>query len=462
MNRSIIIVDDDPSMCAMLVSDLKHRRFDPVAFTDGRKAVEHIRAHDVDLVLTDLTLPGFDGLELCRRSLELRPDVPVVAMTAFGSLDTAIGAIRAGAYDFVTKPVDLDILAISLERAAAHRDLTKKISVLQGALDGTQTLDEMIGESEPMKRLFAEINRIADTETSVLLVGESGTGKELLARALHHRSRRNNKPFVAVNCAALPANLLESELFGVRKGAFTDAREDRRGLILEAHGGTLFLDEVADIPLELQPKLLRVLEERQVRPLGGASETDFDVRIVTATNQDLEHAMAEGHFREDLYYRLAVISIHVPPLRHRGTDVLLLARDLIATYAERAGRKITGMSDAVARKLIDYNWPGNVRELRNVIERAVTLTIHDTIGIDDLPHKIVDYDHARLFGKSETTDDLAPLHEIETRYIEHVLDIVGGNRTRAARILGIDRKTLYRKLHTSPSEPVPANPPLAD
>ena len=253
-----------------------------------------------------------------------------------------------------------------------------------------------------------------------------------------------------MNCAALPATLLESELFGVRKGAFTDARADRAGLILGANGGTLFLDEVADIPLELQPKLLRVLEERRVRPLGGTTETGFDVRIVTATNQDLEQAMAEGRFREDLYYRLAVISIHVPPLRHRGSDVLLLARDLISMYAERTGHRVKGMSDAVVRKMLEYNWPGNVRELRNVIERAVTLTIHDTIGIDDLPRKIVEFDRSQPFGKVESAEDLAPLHEVEDRYIEHVLDVVGGNRTQAARILGIDRKTLYRKLHASP------------
>jgi transcriptional regulator with PAS, ATPase and Fis domain len=297
-----------------------------------------------------------------------------------------------------------------------------------------------------MRELFSQLTRIADTDASVLISGESGTGKELVAKALHRMSGRQSGPFVAISCSALPATLLESELFGHKRGAFTDAKTDRDGLLLKANGGTLFLDEVGEIPMVLQPKLLRALEERRVRPVGDDSERPFDVRIVAATNSDLDAAIEDDRFREDLFYRLNVIQIDVPPLRARGTDVLLLAQHFIHLFARRSGKKVTGIMDATAERLLSYAWPGNVRELRNAVERAVTLTGYDKLAVEDFPEKIRSYQHEHILVCGDNPSELVPMEEMERRYILGVLDTVGGNRTRAARILGLDRKTLYRKL----------------
>jgi DNA-binding NtrC family response regulator len=297
--------------------------------------------------------------------------------------------------------------------------------------------------------LYDQLARIADTETSILITGESGTGKELVARSLHSRSRRREMPFVPVNCAALPDALLESELFGHAKGAFTDARSDRKGLFAQAEGGTLFLDEIGEMPLTMQPKLLRALEESKVRPVGSDQEVPFDVRIVTATNRDLETAIEESRFREDLFFRINVIQLDMPPLRSRGTDVLLLAQHYLEAFATRAAKEVEGLSDAVAEKLINYSWPGNVRELRNVIERAVALTRYNKLAVEDLPEKIREYRSSQVFIGGEDPSELVPIEEVERRYIDHVLRAVDGNKTVAARILGLDRKTLYRKLQQS-------------
>ncbi|MBM4092937.1 MAG: sigma-54-dependent Fis family transcriptional regulator, partial [Planctomycetes bacterium] len=291
-----------------------------------------------------------------------------------------------------------------------------------------------------------QLSRIADSEASVLIAGESGTGKELVARAIHRRSRRSGHPFVAVNCAALPDALLESELFGHAKGAFTDARAARKGLFLEAESGTLFLDEIGDFPLATQAKLLRALEEQRLRPVGGDREVPFDVRILSATNRDLEAAVEEGRFREDLFFRINVIQVEIPPLRARGGDILLLAQHFASIFATRAGKQVTGISDAVAEKLMSYSWPGNVRELRNVMERAVALTRYEKLAVDDLPEKIRDYQSSRMVIGGNDPADLMPLEEVERRYIVHVLSAMGDNKSNAARVLGLDRKTLYRKL----------------
>jgi DNA-binding NtrC family response regulator len=387
-----------------------------------------------------------NGIELCERIVTNRPDVPVVVMTAFGSLDAAIAAIRAGAYDFVTKPIDLDILALALERAVKQRTLQEKVKILDHAVKQSQRCDELIGASTAMRELYSQVSRVADTEASILVTGESGTGKELVARALHKRSRRHTGPFVGVNCAALPHSLIESELFGHKRGAFTDAKEERKGLFLQAQGGTLFLDEIGEIPMVLQPKLLRSLEERCVRPVGGSSELHFDARIIAATNHDLESAVEDGRFREDLFYRLNVIHLEVPPLRARETDVLLLSNDFIEQLAARCGKRVTGLSDSAAEKLLGYTWPGNVRELRNAIERAVALTHYEKISVEDLPQRIRAYRGSQSLLESDNPTELVSLEEVERRYILHVLKTVGGNRTLAARVLGLDRKTLYRKL----------------
>ena len=446
MPGRVLIVDDDRSMCELIEADLKTRGIGSEWRTSADEALRAMKEGHFDVILTDLQMPGLNGLALCERIVSNRPDIPVVVMTAFGSLETAVAAIRVGAYDFVSKPVELDMLALTLERAIQHRSLSEQVRVLSDRVEQSNRYSKLLGESPVMKRLFDELRRVADTDASVLITGESGTGKELVAKALHEQSRRKAKPFVAINCAALPEPLLESELFGHKRGAFTDAVSDKRGLFLQADGGTLFLDELGEFPLTLQPKLLRALEGRTVRPVGSELETPFDVRLIAATNRDLETAVEEKRFREDLYFRVNVIQIKLPPLRSRGTDVLLLAQHYLQEFAASSGKQIVGLSDATARKLLDYSWPGNVRELRNAIERAVALTQFDRLAVDDLPDKIRNYrgTHLELAGDNPT--DLLTMEEVERRYIQHVLKVTRGNRTQTAQILGFDRKTLYRKL----------------
>jgi two-component system response regulator HydG len=446
MNPKILIVDDERSMCDLLETDLRLRDFAPQCFTSAQDAFDAFCREDFEVVLTDLKMPGMDGIEFCSRLAANRPDVPVIVMTAFGSLDTAIAAIRAGAYDFVTKPIELELLAVILRRAVERRRLQEQVRSLRETVERAERFEQLLGQSAPMQRLYDQLAQIADTEASVLITGESGTGKELVAKALHQRSRRASKPFVAVNCAALPDTLLESELFGHVKGAFTDARADRKGLFLQAEGGTLLLDEIGEMPLTMQPKLLRALEESRIRPVGSEKEVVFDVRILAATNRDLETAVEERRFREDLFFRINVIQVELPPLRARGADALLLAQHFIEIFCARAQKEVRGMSEAVAEKLLAYCWPGNVRELRNVIERAVALTRFDKLTVEDLPEKVRDYRSSQVVLGGNDPGELVPLEEVERRYILHVLDSVGGNRTLAARTLGLDRKTLYRKL----------------
>ena len=443
----ILIVDDDRALCELLEEDLSRRGHQVMTSLKVVHARELLHKQEVDIVLTDLNMPGVSGIDFCAELKDNRPDLPVVIMTAFGSLDTAIAALRAGAYDFVTKPVDLDLLSISLGRALQHRHLQEKVRLLDNQVRRQRSDDEMLGESPAFMKIKEQIMRIADLETSVLIAGESGTGKELVARALHHQSQRSEGPFIAVNCAALPENLLESELFGHVKGAFTDAREQRKGLFVEATGGTLLLDEIAELPLALQPKLLRVLEDHKVRPLGGSSEIACDVRVLAATHRDLEEAVAAGRFRSDLFYRLNVIQLELPPLRDRGNDILLLALQFIKQLGQRFNKSVNGLAQPAAASLLAYHWPGNVRELRNVIERALALTLHDQLTIEDLPEQIRHPNGTTPLPASLVDPGtILPLDEMESRYIHQVLDQLGGNQTLAARLLGVDRKTLYRKL----------------
>jgi DNA-binding NtrC family response regulator len=446
MRGKILIVDDEQLMCDMLEDDLKRHGFNPTCYISAEKALDALKTESFDVLLTDLNLPSMNGLELCERVVANRPDIPVIVITAFGSMEAAVAAIRAGAYDFVTKPIDTEFLILALDRAVKHRSLQEKVKFLDKALKKSHGFDELIGESPPMRRLIDRLTRVADTETSILIVGETGTGKELAAQMLHKQSRRHKGPFVAVNCAALPDALLESELFGHKSGAFTDAKTEHKGLFFQANSGTLFFDEIGDFPMALQPKLLRSLEERCVRPIGGNSEIPFDVRIIAATNRDIETGVEEGRFREDLYYRINVIKIYLPPLRERGTDILLLAQHFVEQFAMRSDKKISGISNEASEKLLNYTWPGNVRELRNTIERAVVLTRYEKITVDDLPIKIRDYKTSLFLVGSDSPSELIPVQEVERRYILHVLKTVGGNKTLAAKVLGLDRKTLYRKL----------------
>jgi two-component system response regulator HydG len=325
-----------------------------------------------------------------------------------------------------------------------HRRLTEEVKRLRA--QGPEPVDDLLGESAAMRRLRDLVARMASSDAPVLVTGETGTGKELVARAVHARGPAPDEPFVALNCAALPEPLLESELFGHARGAFTDARAARTGLLVHAGRGTLFLDEVADLPLALQPKLLRVLQERRLRPLGASEEVAFEARVVAATNRDLEAAVDEGRFREDLFFRLDVLRVEVPPLRARGSDALLLAQHFVRACAARSGRAVTGISRGAAEKLLAYAWPGNVRELQNAIERAVALTQHEQVLVEDLPERIRDYGAGHVLVAGEDPSELAPLEAVEQRYVARVMEAVGGNKTLAARVLGLDRKTLYRKL----------------
>jgi two-component system response regulator HydG len=446
MPRRVLIVDDDQAMCDLLVADLGDRGFQAEARTAPEEALALLAQRDVEVIVTDLNMRRMSGVELCRRVAEIRPDVPVVVITAFGSIETAVAAIKAGAYDYIPKPIDTDALVLALDRAASHHALRCEVRRLRRAVEASSEFPDLVGRSEAMRRVHELLARVADSDASVLVSGESGTGKEVAARALHTRGKRKGGPFVAVNCAAVPEALIESELFGHVKGAFTDARAARPGLFAQADGGTIFLDEIGDLPLAMQPKLLRALQERAVRPVGGDAEIPFDARVIAATNRDLEALVEERRFREDLFYRIVVIHVELPPLRARGGDVLLLADRFLETFAARAGKRITAFSPPAAEKLLAYAWPGNVRELMNVVERAVALTEGEQIAVPDLPAKIRDHRPTHVLVTGDDPSELVPLEEVEKRYALRVLEAAGGNKTMAAKILGLDRKTLHRKL----------------
>ena len=442
----ILLVDDDAPLRRLLAAGLASEGYKVTSVASGVEALVVTTEQEPDVVVTDLNMPGMSGIELCAHIAERYPDVPVIVLTAFGSLDTAVQAIRNGAYDFVAKPVEPEVLGLAIARARRHHELRGEVKRLRALVTPAPGQGGLVGESVEINALRSMIARIAGSAATVLIAGESGSGKEIVARALHEASPRQNRPFVAVNCAAMPEPLLESELFGHVKGAFTDARSDRPGLMREANGGTLLLDEIGDMPLTLQPKLLRALEERRVRPVGGSVEVPFDVRILAATNRDLEAAVAEGRFREDLYYRLNVLPLRIPPLRNRGGDILILAQRFLAQFAGQAGKEVLGLASSVAERLLAYPWPGNVRELRNCMEYAVALTSRDRVSLGDLPERIHRFESRYVVVAGERLDELVPLEEVERRYILRVLDSAGGNKSLAAHTLGLNRKTLYRKL----------------
>ncbi len=449
MTGRVLLVDDDAHLTSTLELGLSQRGFRVVTALRAEDALVQLDSEDVDAVLTDLHMPGLGGLEFAERVAASHPDTPLIVLTAFGSFDSAVAAIRAGAYDFLSKPAKLDAIIIALERAMQHRRLQREVQRLRVEVTQNQgpRVEGVIAASESMKRALDVVARVSSTQSSVLITGESGSGKEVLARAIHARGGRGG-PFVAVNCAAMPESLLESELFGHVRGAFTDAREARVGLFTEANGGTLLLDEIGDMPLGLQPKLLRVLQERRVRPLGARAEHPIDVRIITATHRDLEDRIEKGQFREDLYFRINVVHVALPPLRERTADILPLAHRFLAEHSARAGKAVKGLSAPAAAKLLSYDWPGNVRELSNCMERAVALTRYDELGVDDLPEKVQKHVATRLVVAADDVSELMSLEEVEKRYILRVLETLRGNKTAAARTLGIERKTLYRKLET--------------
>jgi DNA-binding NtrC family response regulator len=444
LDGKILVVDDDQTACELIEEALTRHGFQVTTQTSAKDALALVAAQDFDVLITDLGMAEMGGLALTERVLGLRSDLPVIVVTGMVSLETAISAMRVGAFDFLTKPLDSDLLCIAVERAAKHKSLHEEVKRLRTAAAG-EGARGVIGKSAAMRRTFDLITRVAPSDASVLIHGETGTGKELVARAIHDASGRKG-PFVAINCAALPPALLESELFGHARGAFTDARAQRTGLFLEATHGTLFLDEIGEFPLEVQPKLLRALQERTVRPVGANTETSFDARLICATNRDLETEVFEKRFREDLYYRINVVKIDLPPLRERNTDVLDLAQTFLDRYAQRAGKDKLSLSAPASQKLIGYPWPGNVRELENCMERAVALAQFDHVSVSDLPDKVQAYCEDRFVVAADEPAEILKIEELERRYIIRAIAIVGGNKSRAAELLGLDRRTLYRKL----------------
>ena len=443
---AILLVDDDPALLELMQAELAHEGHHVIPRRNVESAWAAFTEEAVDAVITDISLDTSNGLDLARRIAANRDDIPIVVITAFGSLDTAGEALRAGAYDFLSKPFDMEQLAIVAQRAVEHRRLTGELGRLRRAVRDEARFGPIIGQSPAIRRACDLIARVARTDATVLITGESGTGKELAARAVHDSGDRRDGPFVPVNCAAMPGTLLESELFGHVRGAFTGAGADKPGLFAQADGGTLFLDEVGELDADVQAKLLRALQERKVRPVGGTAEVPFDARIVSATNRDLEAEIATGGFREDLYYRLAVVPIELPPLRVREGDVLLLARHFLARFAERYGLPMERFTAEAAARLTAHDWPGNVRELRNCIERGVALSRGPQFGLDDLPRRISGLAPRTLSTRLERPEDVEPLADIEKRYILQALDAFEGRKAATADALGIDRKTLYRRL----------------
>ena len=444
---TILVVDDDCEMRGLVSDLLSEEGYTTEAVESGAAAMRRIGISPYDLVISDLKMPGISGLDLLRMIREGSPDQAIILITAFGSVETAIEAMKAGALDYIVKPFKSESLRIVVAKAFERIRLQAEVARLRQAVAREYEFSNIVGRSKPMRAVFDLIRRAADTTVNVLIAGESGTGKEMVARAIHYNGPRRDRPFVAVNCAAIPETLLESELFGHVRGAFTDAKGDKKGLIEEAGGGTLFLDEVGDIPLSLQPKLLRVIQERSVRRVGATRTVPVDIRIVSATHQDLKAEIGNRTFREDLFYRINVLQIDLPPLRARREDIPLLIHTFLGRHAAYRSRIAAGeaLTGEVVSLLMNYAWPGNVRELENVIERAVTLARGDRIGMCDLPTHIVQgHDDAsvldRMFKK------MASLAQVEEAYIQQVLQWTGGNKMQTAQILGIDRKTLYRRL----------------
>jgi len=441
-----MVIDDEPEAGEILAEVLTSDRIEVEVLQDPSLALERLAQTTFDVVLTDLHMPLMHGLELCERIIGTRPDVPIIVMTGDGTIESAVDTMRAGAFDFLTKPFQASVVRVAVDRAIERRRLGRELTMLQAVNAQPDGPRGALGRSRAMRRAFLLAARVAPSDASVLIHGETGTGKELVARSIHDLSPRSKAPFVAVNCAAMQPALLESELFGHVKGAFTDARDSRTGLFLQATGGTLFLDEIGEMPLELQPKLLRVLQERTVRAIGSNDEVPFDTRIVAATNRVLEDEVFEGRFREDLYYRLNVVRIDVAALREREGDIPVLARHFLEVYAKQAGRPPPTLAAETLAKLVAYDWPGNVRELENSMERAIALARGDTLEEGDLPDKIRKFTPRTFAVSAESEAEIVPLADVEQKYMLRVINLLGGNKSRAAQALGIDRRTLYRKL----------------
>jgi DNA-binding NtrC family response regulator len=449
----VLVVEDDRVARELLVEILNRDGHEVDAVANGEAAIARAGAGH-DLVISDVKLgDGPSGMEVLAAFQERAPQTPVILITAFGDVAGAMEAIQRGAYDYVSKPFNVEELALTVGRALERRRLLEENRALRQSLGRDRgSLEDIVGRSPAMLEVYKLVARVAPSMSTVLVVGESGTGKELVARAIHTHSPRARAPFVAVNCSALTESLLESELFGHERGAFTGAVALKRGLFEEASGGTLFLDEIADVGPKMQAQLLRVLQEGEIRRVGGSEPVPVDVRIVAATNRDLDTEVKEGRFREDLYFRINVVTVRLPPLRERPGDIGLLVEHFLAKYASRERRSEAGIAPAAATALARYGWPGNVRELENTIERALALSKDGFILPSDLPKELASLTESQATPPAGLIDDRPTLAELERRYIELVLRETGGNKKRAAEILGIDRRTLYRTLEREGKE----------
>jgi len=444
MKPNILVVEDEELMRSILRQLLEDEGYRVLSADSAENALEIFSSNEVAATLTDIKMAGMDGLELLDRIKAVDGEAIVIIMTAYSSVDSAIAALRKGAYDYVTKPFVNEDLLQTVRNAIRTRELFRENRALRRELGRHYSFSEIIGTSKALEQVFRIVEKVADTTASVLIEGESGTGKELIARAIHYKSRRAAKPFLAVNCGALPESILESELFGHTKGAFTGATGDKKGLFRSASGGTILLDEIGEMPQGLQVKLLRALQEHEVTPVGSSIAIKFDARIVAATNKNLEREAAENRFREDLFYRLNVIEIRLPPLRERREDIPMLAKHFVARFAKEQNATEKNISREAMSALVNYHWQGNVRELQNAIERAFILS-NDEIEMENLPAKI--RSGAESNFEMRDPEGLRPtLEEMERRYILEILKSVGEEKTAAAEILGIDLSTLYRKL----------------
>lgn len=441
----ILVIEDDEEMLENYSRLLKRMDYECIMEKDSVKAAEELSRLSPDVILTDLRMPGKSGFDILSASKELNPDMPVILITAYANISTAVEAVKQGAFDFIAKPFTSEQLRIAIERAMRQKTLTDENKQLKEQLKASSMIDEIIGKSPAIQEVIEVIKRVSQTDANILITGESGTGKELVAKAIHARSLRKPEPFIPVDCAALPENLLESELFGYEKGAFTGANTSKPGLFETAHGGTLFLDEIGEIPMTMQAKLLRAIQERQVRRLGSNKFISIDVRIISATNREIKKSVQEKTFREDLYYRLNVIQISVPPLRERRGDIPVLALHFMDRFAALNKKDIRSISPDAMGVMENYSWPGNVRELQNIMERAVVLCDADKITIEDLPKEVCmappPLPVENLLYKDAKEAWLAAF---EKNYLSSLLKGTSGNISRAAQKAGIDRKTIHR------------------
>ncbi len=448
----IIVIDDDLEMRSLLQDFFRKKEMTVTTFGKASEAFEALRpggplalgteVGDIDLVISDINMPDMTGLEFAAQAKRFRPEIPVILITAFGSIETAIEAMKQGAYHYVVKPFKLAELSVNVDRALDFRRAQKDLQVLRDQINGSFALGDVVGKSPAMRTVFDLVERVSQASTNILITGESGTGKEMVARAIHKRGPRKDRPFIAINCTAIPESLLESELFGHAKGAFTGAITRKRGLFEEAEKGTLFLDEIGDMPMSLQSKLLRVIQERKIRAVGENADRDIDLRVIAATHKDLKAAIKEGRFREDLFYRLSVIPIVLPALRERADDIPRLATHFLRKYAAQNGSRVNGFTPRAMQRLVSLRWEGNVRELENVVERAVVLANQSLIDENDIPTpEGVKPDE--FFNTA--TQDFPTITQLEKRYMALVLEKTAGRKDKAAQILGINRRTLYRK-----------------